>query len=555
MLEELNIRVVTWNINALRTVPPLDDLLRTDKGPRPDVLAFGLQELSSDLIEASYFDDATGVLRQDWARKIQLHLGDGYMRAVVNRCGWAGLIVFLRKEIRPLIRRANTQQVTLGFNNLLGNKSGIATRFELVNGQSFTLVTAHFAAHQDKTYKRNDDYRRCCHYLTFGSSGKRESVYSQSHVIWFGDLNYRLECTYSMVKRCLTETEIASQKSLNKLLATDQLNDVRIRSLAFGGFSEAEISFTPTYKFIPGSDTYVGDRIPAWTDRVLYKGRNIRQLSYVRHARYRQSDHKPVSANFVFALHADVHLNTRSVPEMPGLTRVSTAPNAAGVGAGRRRYTDGTNTGRNSGMMDAVPTGDLLHIYGGEEPERCHSYPDTCADNADNSLTVDGIGQLEGRSRPPSIRNSQTPPPRPPPPYHAPERTSNEGNRSDAPSNTGGSNDDARKQEYYRVIADSASPTHGPYSSLHSLDERPGSSRSGSGNGHLASGEYSDDKITPRHGKSGDEIITHGVAGLNMGTVAVTNKGDLIVLDRERSPEALQQFDPLYGNSKPNTEK
>lgn len=56
----------------------------------------------------------------------------------------------------------------------------------------------------------------------------------------------------------------------------------------------------PTYKYDIGTDQYDTSekaRIPAWTDRILRKGTNLRQLSY-NSAPLKFSDHRPVYATF-----------------------------------------------------------------------------------------------------------------------------------------------------------------------------------------------------------------------------------------------------------------
>eukprot|EP01062_Namystynia_karyoxenos_P069916 TRINITY_DN65330_c0_g1_i1.p1 TRINITY_DN65330_c0_g1~~TRINITY_DN65330_c0_g1_i1.p1 ORF type:complete len:1099 (+),score=303.75 TRINITY_DN65330_c0_g1_i1:99-3395(+) len=91
------------------------------------------------------------------------------------------------------------------------------------------------------------------------------------YVFWFGDLNYRLAGIPNIQARAM----IAAQQ-LSELLQYDQLSYARLTDGAFSGFAEAQIVFPPTYKFDEGRDTYDSSRkqrMPSWTDRVLWKVR------------------------------------------------------------------------------------------------------------------------------------------------------------------------------------------------------------------------------------------------------------------------------------------
>ena len=123
-------------------------------------------------------------------------------------------------------------------------------------------------------------------------------------VFWFGDLNYRINGTRSIVEAVLENNRIEA------LLGNDQLTIERQKLAAFPHFSEHPITFRPTYKFDvlpvaltmsspassppdietvvvesnaalpedvePPYDTSPKMRIPAWTDRILWKAKKTK---------------------------------------------------------------------------------------------------------------------------------------------------------------------------------------------------------------------------------------------------------------------------------------
>lgn len=59
---------------------------------------------------------------------------------------------------------------------------------------------------------------------------------------------------------------------IEKLTESDQLNIERAAGRVFQGFHEGNLTFAPTYKYIPGQDIYDQRpekkmRCPAWCDR------------------------------------------------------------------------------------------------------------------------------------------------------------------------------------------------------------------------------------------------------------------------------------------------
>ncbi|XP_054809801.1 type I inositol polyphosphate 5-phosphatase 2-like [Prosopis cineraria] len=118
-----------------------------------------------------------------------------------------------------------------------------------------------------------------------------------SQIFWFGDLNYRINMWDEEVRK------LVALKKWDELMKNDQLSKELRSGHVFDGWKEGLINFPPTYKYEINSNRYVGDnpkgkkRSPAWCDRILWRGRGIRQLSYGR-AEINLSDHRPVSSIF-----------------------------------------------------------------------------------------------------------------------------------------------------------------------------------------------------------------------------------------------------------------
>jgi len=80
------------------------------------------------------------------------------------------------------------------------------------------------------------------------------------------------------------------------LLEEDQLSIAMHQNAAFSSYKEGPLTFRPTYRYDVGTDNYdtsEKQRIPAWTDRILYRGIPI-SLSVYNRAELRGSDHRPV---------------------------------------------------------------------------------------------------------------------------------------------------------------------------------------------------------------------------------------------------------------------
>ncbi|KAJ3256506.1 hypothetical protein HK103_005504 [Boothiomyces macroporosus] len=176
-----------------------------------------------------------------------------------------------------------------GLRGMAANKGGIGLRMQ-VDDTTLAFVTAHFAAGQSQVDDRVNDY----HTITSGLKFKGKNLLDHDNVFWFGDFNFRIDGENSMVRSMI------AKKDYGWLLEHDQLYDRMKTNRVFMGFTESPPKFDPTYKYDNDSaqyDTSEKNRVPAWTDRVLYKGKGIKLLEYSR-GEQTMSDHRPVKAVF-----------------------------------------------------------------------------------------------------------------------------------------------------------------------------------------------------------------------------------------------------------------
>ncbi|KAE8371217.1 SacI homology domain-containing protein [Aspergillus bertholletiae] len=262
----------------------------------PTIFAVGFQEIVSLSPQQIMSTDPT--TRKVWEVAVRNCLNSrtrlkGTAKYVLLRSGQlvgAALMVYVREDALRDIKNVEGSVKKTGLSGMAGNKGGCAIRFEYSNTR-ICFVTAHLAAGFANYDERNRDYETIYHGLRFQ---KNRAIENHDAVVWLGDFNYRIGLDGQFVR------ELVAQKDYQKLYNNDQLNLQMLAGRAFPFYTEGLITFPPTYKYDIDSDTYDTSekaRIPAWCDRILWRGPCLRQMDYDT-ANLRFSDHRPVWATF-----------------------------------------------------------------------------------------------------------------------------------------------------------------------------------------------------------------------------------------------------------------
>ncbi|EPB67881.1 endonuclease/exonuclease/phosphatase family protein [Ancylostoma ceylanicum] len=247
---KLSIRAITWNINE----KPAKTL---------DLLANNLEQIPDSLVE--------------------------------------DIIIIALQEIPPSTKTFHEDALAIIAKPLRQTHS---TLFSYRAWSQMVLVfmkKAHTRFATDATVlQRIQDYHKIMRSLKFPTlcsfKGTDDILHSDC-VLWLGDLNFRI--TEDSKVNWKAQLQQPSLHDIESIMRSDELRIIREKELAFAEFTEAPIVFAPTHKFELGTNDYVPNRIPSYTDRVLYWSRQpkwIETTNYNCIQKTSQSDHRAVYA-------------------------------------------------------------------------------------------------------------------------------------------------------------------------------------------------------------------------------------------------------------------
>lgn len=228
-----------------------------------DVYVLGFQELA-EIWKGSFKDEIQFILNKigNCAETLITTLFNVEFEFVAsNFVGTIGEVIIIKKSL-SVGQKISIECKRGMFGSSLKGAAALCLDIEYNGVQdAFIFIVCHLAANEGKFNERIDDYNNI---LSECDQAFRMRTLENSHVFFFGDLNFRVQKPiYSYPSQ-----EIVA-KSLKHY---EELNILRNEDVVFKGFTEAPINFPPTYKYrLNPLNEYTQKRIPSWCDRIFYK--------------------------------------------------------------------------------------------------------------------------------------------------------------------------------------------------------------------------------------------------------------------------------------------
>lgn len=267
-----------------------------------------------------------------FSKCVQRAVGDNYLLVAKHHLMEIKLLIFVHRKHKARIGKTEMTSEATGIGNVVGNKGAVAVKLT-IDDTSFCFVSSHLAAHEGAKFlsHRNasvEEIMRNLERRNHPKSVALPAIHQYSHIIWMGDLNYRLDPDRTLPSEMSFDEkwdyvhEALKREDFATLRRFDELRDEMLHHRVFSNFSEGEINFLPTFKVVRGlpGNEYQRLRIPSYCDRILWHSlpmhaKLLRLVKYSSLPSYCTSDHKPVFAQFEVDFPKRVHRYSKIVPK------------------------------------------------------------------------------------------------------------------------------------------------------------------------------------------------------------------------------------------------
>jgi len=278
------------------------DIIKSDvKDILPDFYILGFEEivdLTSKNILLSSNQDKKNKIKTKLSNVLKGMKGtenDSYQ--IVTEIDLIGiyLIIFAKTSIIKYIKNVDSQIIKTGFMGSIGNKGACLLRFN-INDSKIAIACCHLSAGQEMYEARRSEITDVLNtsFKKYPSINFKDYDY----YFFFGDLNSRINLDYSnnLIEDIFNNHPKTLNGDFNKFLIYDQIKQYQKESSLILQMDEAPIKFSPTYKYVIGSNEYDKNkkRIPSWTDRILFKKFSETSPLAYNKCLLSLSDHQPI---------------------------------------------------------------------------------------------------------------------------------------------------------------------------------------------------------------------------------------------------------------------
>ena len=278
------------------------DIIKSDvKDILPDFYILGFEEivdLTSKNILLSSNQDKKNKIKTKLSNVLKGMKGtenDSYQ--IVTEIDLIGiyLIIFAKTSIIKYIKNFDSQIIKTGFMGSIGNKGACLLRFN-INDSKIAIACCHLSAGQEMYEARRSEMTDVLNtsFKKYPSINFKDYDY----YFFFGDLNSRINLDYSnnLIEDIFNNHPKTLNGDFNKFLIYDQIKQYQKESSLILQMDEAPIKFSPTYKYVIGSNEYDKNkkRIPSWTDRILFKKFSETSPLAYNKCLLSLSDHQPI---------------------------------------------------------------------------------------------------------------------------------------------------------------------------------------------------------------------------------------------------------------------
>lgn len=287
--KDITIFTGTFNLAGASDNKNRTEWLFPDEGFSPDIFVVGFQEVVE--LNASNILKSDGSVGEYWTKEVETTIRknskDSYVLLRSEFMSSILLLLFVKSQHVAKVTDVEGKSKKTGLGGMTANKGTVAIRLNFCS-TSFCFVNSHLSSGLTYTDERNNDFISSWNGIRFS---RNRYIKHHDNIVWLGDLNYRITFPNDKARALIERSDLTT------LLSRDQLSYQMMRIQEFKFFKESEITFPPTYKYDKFSDDYDSSekqRVPAWTDRILYRGKSLDSLVYYNASSIKFSDHRPV---------------------------------------------------------------------------------------------------------------------------------------------------------------------------------------------------------------------------------------------------------------------